>query len=107
MSVAHKYALIQIFAIPTVDEKDPELHTQELAPKTTSKPVESKRTDPKRVEIGLQVKEILEDKCFTDSDIAELRKDFATCDDKDLDGFLATVKHLKSVKSIIPSEIVK
>jgi len=81
--------------------------SREEMSKVSNKPVESKTANPKKVEVGLQVKAILEDKCFTDSDIEALRKDFVTCDDKDLDGFLATVKHLKSVKSVIPSEIVK
>ena len=35
MSVAHKYALLQAFAIPTEDVKDPENESHEVAPKTT------------------------------------------------------------------------
>jgi hypothetical protein len=33
MSVAHKYAFLQVFAIPTVDEKDPDGQTHELQSK--------------------------------------------------------------------------
>ncbi len=36
MSVAHKYALIQVFAIPTAEPKDPEHQSYELKPKTIS-----------------------------------------------------------------------
>lgn len=32
MAVAHKYALVQVFAIPTEDEKDPENDSHDLAP---------------------------------------------------------------------------
>lgn len=35
MSTAYKYALMQIFCIPTEDEKDTEVNTHEVAPKTT------------------------------------------------------------------------
>lgn len=38
MSVAHKYALMQVFAIPTEDEKDPEIHHHQVAPKPQPKP---------------------------------------------------------------------
>lgn len=34
MSVAHKYALLQVFAIPTDDAKDPENESHDVAPKT-------------------------------------------------------------------------
>jgi len=33
MSVAHKYCLLQVFAIPTEEEKDPEVETHEPLPK--------------------------------------------------------------------------
>lgn len=38
MSVAHKYALLQVFAIPTDDEKDPEIDSHEVID-TVKKPV--------------------------------------------------------------------
>ncbi len=44
MSVAHKYALIQVFAIPTKDEKDPEVDSHEVQPRIPPPPVE---TSPK------------------------------------------------------------
>lgn len=34
MSTAYKYALMQIFCIPTADDKDTETHTHEVASKT-------------------------------------------------------------------------
>ena len=43
MSVAHKYALLQVFAIPTDDAKDPENESHEVAPKTTRSAAESMR----------------------------------------------------------------
>ena len=33
MAVAHKYALLQVFCIPTEEDKDPEVHSHELVPK--------------------------------------------------------------------------
>jgi len=36
MSVAHKYALLQVFCIPTDDAKDPENESHEVAPKKAS-----------------------------------------------------------------------
>lgn len=33
MSVAHKYALIQVFAIPTAEDKDPEVNDHQVGPK--------------------------------------------------------------------------
>jgi hypothetical protein len=43
MSVAHKYALIQIFCIPTEEEKDPDFKTQPPSkPSTTKEPIKSK-----------------------------------------------------------------
>lgn len=38
MSTAYKYALMQIFCIPTEDEKDTEYQTHEVAPKQSSNP---------------------------------------------------------------------
>lgn len=37
MSVAHKYALLQAFCIPTEDKKDPEHDSPEIAPKQAQK----------------------------------------------------------------------
>jgi hypothetical protein len=46
MSVAHKYALIQVFAIPTADDKDPENESPQPAPKKPEpKPEAPKETD--------------------------------------------------------------
>jgi len=36
MSVAYKYALMQIFCIPTEEEKDTECQTHEVASQTTT-----------------------------------------------------------------------
>ncbi len=33
MSVAHKYAFLQVFCIPTKDDKDPEVDTPQVQPK--------------------------------------------------------------------------
>lgn len=43
MSVAHKYAFLQIYCIPTHDPKDPENESQELKPKP---PVQPQRPAP-------------------------------------------------------------
>ncbi len=47
MSVAHKYALIQIFSIPTIEDKDPESGPQpDLKPRDTFKPLPPKGPPP-------------------------------------------------------------
>lgn len=38
MAVAHKYALLQVFAIPTVDAKDPDEETHAVTPKKLTTP---------------------------------------------------------------------
>jgi hypothetical protein len=43
MSVAHKYALLQAFCIPTEEAKDPENESHELAPKDESKKEEGSK----------------------------------------------------------------
>lgn len=40
MAVAHKYALLQAFCIPTKDMDDPDAETHEVAPKTNQKPAQ-------------------------------------------------------------------
>lgn len=47
MSTAYKYALMQIFCIPTEDEKDTEVHTHEVAPKTKTVDTPTWWTKPK------------------------------------------------------------
>lgn len=42
MSTAYKYALMQIFCIPTEEEKDTEYQTHEVAPKSYVRQIESK-----------------------------------------------------------------
>jgi hypothetical protein len=37
-SIAHKYAFLQVFAIPTEDEKDPDQSSPEFAPRQVSRP---------------------------------------------------------------------
>lgn len=46
MSVAHKYAILQVFSIPTDEKKDPEEDSQDLEPKVTNKAV--KREYPRQ-----------------------------------------------------------
>ncbi len=43
MAVAHKYALLQVFAIPTDEPKDPENDSPEPAPKTDSRQQQTRR----------------------------------------------------------------
>ena len=45
LSVAHKYALLQIFAIPTADDKDPENESPVPAPKNTAPKPPAQHTD--------------------------------------------------------------
>lgn len=39
MSTAYKYALMQLFCIPTEEEKDTEYHSHEVAPKSSKQPL--------------------------------------------------------------------
>lgn len=38
MAIAHKYALLQTFLIPTEEQKDPDFESHEVKPKTTKDP---------------------------------------------------------------------
>jgi len=38
MAVAHKYALMQVFCIPTVEVEDPDAESHQVAPRATQKP---------------------------------------------------------------------
>ena len=51
MAVAHKYALLQTFCIPTEEAKDPDANTHELGAGTTAQP-EPTRKDPAPVAGG-------------------------------------------------------
>lgn len=39
MAIAHKYALLQVFLIPTAEQKDPDAEVHEITPKVDLKPV--------------------------------------------------------------------
>lgn len=48
MSVAHKYAILQVFMIPTDEPKDPEIDSHEVAPKKIdSRPLSASLNQPK------------------------------------------------------------
>ena len=51
MAIAHKYALLQAFMIPTKEQKDPDADSPEVAPKEekkTSKPRQQTKSKPKQ-----------------------------------------------------------
>lgn len=50
MSVAHKYALLQVFMIPTEEAKDPEMESHELSPKNVTDRVNGKPNPAKVAE---------------------------------------------------------
>ncbi len=50
MAVAHKYALLQVFAIPTEEDKDPEISSPEVKPKPKSS-LQSRLDEPGRADI--------------------------------------------------------
>lgn len=50
MAIAHKYALLQIFAIPTSDEKDPDGQSYELQPGKNENGT-NKKTEPNNTQI--------------------------------------------------------
>lgn len=77
MSVAHKYALLQAFLIPTDDPKDPENESHEIQPPTPA----TRPPAPSPAETKLsRLKDFLntnKDR-FTAQQAAEIRKDLAT-----------------------------
>lgn len=105
MAVAHKYALLQLFAIPTEDAKDPEYDSHQLAPKP-SQPKPAPQSDARK-KAGEEIKALLADPAFTESDKAIFRKDFAACKDSDLPALVESVKLALSVKKIIPCDVVE
>jgi hypothetical protein len=50
MAVAHKYALLQVFAIPTEDDKDPDAQSHEVKPKEAAQPVKPISTPKPKAE---------------------------------------------------------
>lgn len=52
MSVALKYAVMQLFCIPTEDEKDTEAQTHEVAPRQTAPNASQSTQAPKAVQVG-------------------------------------------------------
>jgi hypothetical protein len=97
MSVAHKYALMQVFAIPTEDAKDPEHDSHDVKPKAQPAPKESPR-----VKIGKEIGEILKDPKFTDEDKDVWREKFKACPDVELDGLLEIIQKAKALKNANP-----
>jgi hypothetical protein len=101
MSVAHKYALLQVFAIPTDDAKDPEHDNHDVKPRTQpAKPQATQKND--RQAIGQQIGEILKDPKFTEADKSNWRDKFKTCPDIELDGLLEFVKKARDLKNANP-----
>lgn len=54
MAVAHKYALLQLLAIPTEDEKDPDAQSHEVAPRQEVQPLNAKNPIGKTPEQGMK-----------------------------------------------------
>jgi hypothetical protein len=105
MAVAHKYALLQLFAIPTEDAKDPENESHQVTHKPTP-PKPAPQSDARK-KAGEEIKALLADPAFTDSDKAIFRKDFAACKDTDLQALVESVHLALSVKKIIPCDAVE
>jgi len=56
MAVAHKYALLQTFCIPTADAKDPDLESHEVSPKPTpAKPATALASAPEWFELEEEI----------------------------------------------------
>lgn len=71
MAVAHKYALIQTFAIPTEDGSDPENESHEVkAEKPSDNGLAAARAEANRAGLACR-----ESKQFTDEEIAAMRKE--------------------------------
>lgn len=87
MSVAHKYALLQAFAIPTEDAKDPENESHEIAPKTTHAAADAMRA---AIDEGKRKKaaELVQAQGIDDRTKGEI---WAACG-KDIDRFIARLE---------------
>lgn len=59
LSIAHKYALIQLFAIPTEDLEDPDLHSPIIPPAREQKPKAATPAIPEKVEKQLAEKQAM------------------------------------------------
>lgn len=64
MAIAHKYALLQTFLIPTEDQVDPDAETYEVQPKVAKPVFKEKKTDP-----HAELVKLMEDNKVTDDDV--------------------------------------
>jgi hypothetical protein len=67
MAIAHKYALLQTFLIPTEEQADPDYETHEVQPKV-SKPVfkDQQESDPHKELAGLMTRDRIEESVIFD-----------------------------------------
>jgi hypothetical protein len=72
MSIAHKYALLQVFAIPTEDMVDPDEESHEVEPVETSP----------RDEVIAEIRQVCKEKHLPKDKLAELKEDI---DESDLE----------------------
>lgn len=80
MSIAHKYALLQVFTIPTADMADPDSESHE---------VEAKPEVPPRDAIIADIRKVCKDKQLTKEQLLEIKGEIDKCD-------LAKLEELKS-----------
>jgi hypothetical protein len=73
MAVAHKYAILQILSIPTEEEKDPEITSHDIKPKT----------DDGKKQLLNRIGEIVSQEIFTDAERNFYRE---LCKGKDAEG---------------------
>lgn len=81
LSIAFKYACLQLFCIPTEDEKDPDFSQPKIEPKKENyKGQNELMAQEKNKALKISLDEIMKDECFTEQerkDILSKRKKYA------------------------------
>ena len=109
MAVAHKYALLQTFAIPTEDDKDPENASHELAPRKEPQE-EPKKVDPIRQGLYADIGKEINGGNFSDQEKEFYRKEIKETKTEDLLSILDEIKKLAASRAegtAAPTEEVK
>lgn len=99
MAVAHKYALMQLLAIPTDDVKDPEVDSHEVAPKAPAQSPDKK--------VLADIKAVFDRGAFSAEEIAFYRAEAKKCsaDADRLSDLLADVLAAERAKKAAPKKL--
>lgn len=72
MSIAQKYAILQMFLVPTEEPKDPEVDNPEVKPKAKAEPKPEPKAGPLTSDQGIVIAKLLADKQAGGADTADL-----------------------------------